>query len=189
MVHKSSKELMFEMLMKIDPTFKPKLNEENDDKFIQKAIKHKGALHRELGIPEDKKIPMSLINKKIKEIQDKEKDGSKLSSEDRKFLKRLVLAKTLKSESTVLIKNKLNEDVSNNNSFVLDILEEIGQLSNEIREILSEKINEGTEIPKDIVDMLFKMHNELNFIEHRSNQLSESENIAQPIIRGKFQGE
>ena len=29
--------------------------------FIQRAIKHKGALHRELGVPEGKKIPASKI--------------------------------------------------------------------------------------------------------------------------------
>jgi len=30
-------------------------------KFIQKAIKHPGALHRELGVPMGKKIPASKI--------------------------------------------------------------------------------------------------------------------------------
>ena len=32
-------------------------------KWIQKAIKHKGALHEELGVPEDKKIPKKKIKK------------------------------------------------------------------------------------------------------------------------------
>lgn len=30
-------------------------------KFIQKAIKHPGALHRELGVPQGKKIPASKV--------------------------------------------------------------------------------------------------------------------------------
>ena len=29
--------------------------------FIQKAIKHPGALHEDLGVPEDKKIPYSKL--------------------------------------------------------------------------------------------------------------------------------
>lgn len=32
-------------------------------KFIQKAIKHPGALHRELGVPQGKKIPKGMIAK------------------------------------------------------------------------------------------------------------------------------
>ena len=31
------------------------------EKWIQKAIKHKGALHRALGVPQGKKIPASKI--------------------------------------------------------------------------------------------------------------------------------
>lgn len=34
-----------------------------DKKWIQKAIKHPGKLHRELGIPEGKKIPTSKLKK------------------------------------------------------------------------------------------------------------------------------
>ena len=30
--------------------------------WIQKAIKHPGALHRELGVPQGKKIPASKLN-------------------------------------------------------------------------------------------------------------------------------
>jgi hypothetical protein len=33
------------------------------DKWIQSAIQHKGALHKELGVPEDKKIPLKKLNK------------------------------------------------------------------------------------------------------------------------------
>ena len=34
-----------------------------DKKFIQKAIKHPGALHKELGIKEGKKIPAKTLEK------------------------------------------------------------------------------------------------------------------------------
>jgi len=32
------------------------------EKWIQGAIKHKGALHKELGVPEGKKIPAKKLN-------------------------------------------------------------------------------------------------------------------------------
>ncbi len=35
-------------------------------KFIQKAIKHPGALHKELGVPEGKKIPAKKLAKAAK---------------------------------------------------------------------------------------------------------------------------
>lgn len=36
------------------------------EKWIQKAIKKPGALHRSLGVPMDKKIPSSKLNKAAK---------------------------------------------------------------------------------------------------------------------------
>ena len=35
-------------------------------KWIQKAIKHPGALHKELGVPEGKKIPEKTLEKAAK---------------------------------------------------------------------------------------------------------------------------
>ena len=61
------------------PTDKPK-------KWVQKAIKHPGALHKELGIPEGKKIP----EKKLKAAA---KKGGKEG-------KRARLAETLKKLHT-----------------------------------------------------------------------------------------
>ena len=52
-------------------------------KWIADAIKHKGALHKQLGIPEGKKIPS-------KTLKAAEKKGGKLA-------KRAHLAETLKS--------------------------------------------------------------------------------------------
>lgn len=53
------------------------------EKWIQKAIKHPGALHKELHVPEGKKIPAKKLNAAAKK---KGVEG-----------KRAVLAKTLKS--------------------------------------------------------------------------------------------
>jgi len=50
--------------------------------FIQKAIKKPGALHKELGVPQGKKIPAGMLNKAAKA-------GGKLGQRAR-------LAKTLK---------------------------------------------------------------------------------------------
>jgi hypothetical protein len=52
------------------------------EKWIQKAIKHKGALHKELHVPEGKKIPES-------KLKAAEKKGGKEA-------KRAHLAETLK---------------------------------------------------------------------------------------------
>lgn len=54
----------------------------NEGKWIQKAIKHKGALHKELGVPSSKKIPAKKLNAAAKK-------GGKLGERAR-------LAKTLK---------------------------------------------------------------------------------------------
>lgn len=52
-------------------------------KWIQKAIKHPGALHKELGVPEGKKIPKSKMTKA-------------LHSDNPKMRKQANLAKTLR---------------------------------------------------------------------------------------------
>lgn len=52
------------------------------DKWIQKAIKHPGALHKELGVPEGKTIPQ-------KKLKAAEKSGGKVA-------KQAHLAETLK---------------------------------------------------------------------------------------------
>ena len=53
------------------------------EKWIKGAIKHPGALHKELGVPKGKKIP----EKKLKKAE---------HSKNPKERKRAVLAKTLK---------------------------------------------------------------------------------------------
>jgi hypothetical protein len=53
------------------------------EKWIQKAIKHKGALHKQLGVPAGKKIPASKLKKAT-------------HSKNPILKKRAVLAETLK---------------------------------------------------------------------------------------------
>lgn len=54
-----------------------------DEKWIQGAIKHPGALHKSLGVPKGEKIPAEKLNKAA-------------HSENPTLRKRAVLAKTLK---------------------------------------------------------------------------------------------
>jgi hypothetical protein len=90
------------------------LNEAKDDDWIQKGEESgeikAGGLHKALGIPEDEKIPVGLINKELAKLKKKDKDkGEKgvqgLSAADRKLQKQLNLAKSFKK----MDENQLNE--------------------------------------------------------------------------------
>jgi len=70
-----------------------KVKEDRD--WIQKAIKRPGALHRALGIPQDKDIPDSLIDKDIRKMDKEEDKEGHLDKKDLRFLRQLDLAKTL----------------------------------------------------------------------------------------------
>ena len=65
------------------------------NKWIQKADIEKGALHRALGVPQDKKIPDSKLEAIVSAMKKKEAKG-KLTPSERKLLRRAYLAKTLK---------------------------------------------------------------------------------------------
>lgn len=69
----------------------------NEKKWIQKTDMKKGALHKKLNVPEDKKIPKSLLNKLKKELMAKGEGDKKLSASDSKLLKQVNLALTLKT--------------------------------------------------------------------------------------------
>jgi hypothetical protein len=60
-------------------------------KWIQKAIKHKGALKKQLGV---KKVTMTKLNQVSSRLR-KKAEKSKLSPSERKLLRRVNLAKTL----------------------------------------------------------------------------------------------
>ena len=73
-----------------------KKQNKKDMKWIQKAIKKPGALHKMLDVPKDDKIPLDKINSKIDDLHKKQEEGD-LSKKETKTLRRLNLAKTLKS--------------------------------------------------------------------------------------------
>ena len=71
-------------------------------KWIQKIRMKKGVLHNQLGIPQDKKIPMQLLNKIIaakpgKVIKNPTGVGKKKITVTRVLEKRANLAKNLKN--------------------------------------------------------------------------------------------
>jgi hypothetical protein len=65
-----------------------------DKKWLKKAIKNPGALHAALDVPEEDTIPMSKIDDKIDYLHNKVDRTKK----ETKLLRRLNLAKTLKSK-------------------------------------------------------------------------------------------
>jgi len=74
-------------------------------KWIQKIDLKKGALSRQLGIPEEKDIPITLLNKIIetpigKTIRNPTKRGKRLIRVTPLLKRRAVLAKTLKTIRT-----------------------------------------------------------------------------------------
>lgn len=69
--------------------------------WIHKSIKKKGALSRQLGIPEEENIPMNLLNKIIKAregdtISNPSSIGKKRIKVTRLLEERSILARTLK---------------------------------------------------------------------------------------------
>ncbi|MCX5781790.1 MAG: hypothetical protein NT145_03665 [Elusimicrobia bacterium] len=64
-------------------------------KWIQGAIGKKGALHRSLGISQNKKIPADRLTQTVNALQKKEQKG-KLTKSELTLLRRANLAKTLK---------------------------------------------------------------------------------------------
>jgi hypothetical protein len=68
--------------------------------WIQKAIHRPGSLHRDLGIPKDKKIPASLLNAIIKShagdtIKNPTSVGNKKIQVTRKIEQRAILVRNL----------------------------------------------------------------------------------------------
>lgn len=73
------------------------------DKWIQRVVKHPGALHKYFGIPEDKDIPTSKIKAELAKLKKKEGD---LSADEKKLQHQLNLALTLRSRSVPPPKGK-----------------------------------------------------------------------------------
>ena len=81
-------------------THKPSEQMDEAKKWIQKAIKRKGALRKKMGKGEGEKISASEIADELSKLKKKDKDpdkeGLQLSKTDRTKHKQLVLAKTLR---------------------------------------------------------------------------------------------
>ena len=71
---------------------------QEEKKWIQKAKLKKGALRKSLGVPKGEVIPISTINAKIETLNAKKEKGEELTKKESKLLKRLNLAKTLKTK-------------------------------------------------------------------------------------------
>ena len=71
--------------------------DKKDEKWIQKVIKKPGALHKSLGIPNGETIPMTTIDSKIEALHNKKEKDGELDKKESKLLRRLNLAKTLKT--------------------------------------------------------------------------------------------
>jgi Fe-Mn family superoxide dismutase len=93
-------------------TIQVKENVKEGDTYEKMAAKGKkagnlkqGTVKKRLGIPKDKKIPLSLINKEIARLKKMDKDpdkkGAQLGDKNQKYYKALQLAKTLKTTTNV----------------------------------------------------------------------------------------
>ena len=74
-----------------------------------------GTVRKRLGIPKDKKIPLSLINKEIARLKKMDKDpdkkGAQLGDKNQKYYKALQLAKTLKTTTNVNENASYSKDI------------------------------------------------------------------------------
>lgn len=115
-------------------------NEKKGEKWIQDAIKDKGALRKSLDKKEGEKITKKEIEAELKELKKKDKDKSKegiqgLSKSDLKKLRQLNLAKTLKGL-------KENHEYENDNYMFFANLQHIVRMASEIMEMDESKIDE-----------------------------------------------
>ena len=115
---------------------------ESEDKWIQKTKMNKGALHKELGIPEGEKIPKSKLNKIKKELSAKAEGDKKLSAVDSKLLKQVNMALTLGGLKESSNSISLTEDE------LIDMIEQI-VLEQKVKDS-AEKKNISTKSPEGL---------------------------------------
>ncbi len=139
------------------------LEEESNEKWIQKTDMEKGALHKKLNVPKDEKIPVTKLKKLKSELSKKSEGDKKLSQSDSKLLKQVNLALTLKdikkeSQESNL---KLTEDE------LIDLIEEIIVERNNITEkkpeglkktdkVLDASKKENEDYSKEVVEKMKK---------------------------------
>lgn len=104
-VKQETKNVSEDRQMDVTTNYLQFLSEAGDKKWIQKAISKPGSLHKQLGVPQDKKIPTS-------KLAVKPGDSSKLK-------KRKILAQTLKGISK---KRKLGESLTESEEKILKII-------------------------------------------------------------------
>jgi len=94
------------------------------EKWIDKAIKDKGALHKHFGIPEGETIPTSKIKSELEKL--KKKEGDKTEAE-KKLTKQLNLALTLRSKDVPPPKGKKASGARLDSSLRRKINSELGK--------------------------------------------------------------
>jgi len=62
------------------------------EKWMQKAVKSPGALHKDLGLKEDTPISTEMLEKKKRVLMERGEGDKKLSEKDRKLLQRINFA-------------------------------------------------------------------------------------------------
>lgn len=139
------------------------LEEESNEKWIQKTDMEKGALHKKLNVPQDEKIPVTKLKKLKSELSKKSEGDKKLSKSDSKLLKQVNLALTLKDikEESQESNLKLTEDE------LIDLIEEIIVERNNITEkkpeglkktdkVLDASKKENEDYAKEVVEKMKK---------------------------------
>ena len=114
----------------------------SDKKWIQKTDIKKGALHKKLNVPEDKKIPKTLLNKLKKELIAQGEGDKKLSAADSKLLKQVNMALTLGGLKESSNSISLTEDE------LIDMIEQI-VLEQKVKDS-AEKKNISTKSPEGL---------------------------------------
>jgi len=119
------------------------LDEEKNEKWIQKTDMEKGALHKKLGVPEGENIPVSKLKSLKKELMKKGEGDKKLSAADSKLLKQVNMALTLKN-----IKETTKSSLKLTENELIDLIEQI-VLEQSVKDI-AEKSNISSKSPEGL---------------------------------------
>lgn len=162
-------------------------NEEKKDKWIQDAIKNKGALKKSLGKGKDEKLTKAEIEKELSKLKnkdkDKEKPGTQLNKKDATKKRRLELAKTLRS---------LKENHEEGNYMFFSNLETIKRLVDKLLEMdkseIDTMLNEHDWASDHITSSKDDIEEVFNFISsHNTEEDEDWDNMSHDEIRSKFQ--
>ena len=164
-------------------------NEEKKDKWIQDAIKNKGALKKSLGKGKDEKITKNEIEQELSKLKkkdkDKEKPGTQLDKKDATKKRRLELAKTLRSL-------KENHDGGTQNYMFFSNLKTIKRLVDKLLEMdkteIDAMLNEHDWASDHITSSKDDIEEVFNFIaSHNTEEDEDWDNMSHDEIRNEFQ--